>query len=70
MEITNKEQRYEVNKKGELVVGIPQVTSDRKRLVEELFSRFGWTYDILEEITPAHYHIKVSNENLNKSYTF
>lgn len=70
MEITSKEERYEVNSSGELVVGIPQVTSDRKKMVETLFSRFGWKYEVLSEITQAHYHIKVSNENLDKSYTF
>ncbi len=69
MEMT-KEQRYEVNSKGELVVGVPQVTTDRKKFVEQLFSRFGWKYELLSEITQAHYHIKVSNENLDKSYTF
>lgn len=65
-----KEQRYEVNNRGELVVGIPQVSNDRKSLVEQLFTRFGWTYELLSEISQAHYHIKVSNANLNKSYTF
>lgn len=65
-----KEQRYEVNNRGELVVGIPQVSNDRKLLVEQLFTRFGWTYELLTEISQAHYKIKVSNANLNKSYTF
>lgn len=63
------EERYEVNSKGELVIGEPKTTSDRKLLVEQLFSRFGWKYELLSEITQSHYHIKVSNENLNKSYT-
>jgi 3-methyladenine DNA glycosylase Tag len=51
MEITTKEERYEVNGRGELVVGIPQVTSNRKKLVENLFSQFGWKYELLSEIT-------------------
>lgn len=66
----SKEQRYEVNGKGELVVGFPVCPKERKKLVEQLFSRFGWNYELLEEITQAHYHIKVSNENLGKSYKF
>lgn len=69
MEMT-KEERYEVNNKGELVIGIPKVPADRKRLVEQLFSRFGWKYELLLEITQSHYYIKVTNENLDKSYTF
>ena len=69
MNMTN-EERYEINSKGELVVGTPKTTSDRKKLLENLFSRFGWKYEVLSEITQAHFYIKVSNENLGKSYTF
>ncbi len=66
----DKEQRYEVNRQGELVVGIPNVCTDRKLMLEKLFNRYGWTYEILSEITKAHYYVKVSNTNLDKSFTF
>lgn len=70
MEINNKEERYEVNSKGELVVGIPVVTGDRKKLLKDLFTRYGWEYEVLSEITQSHFHVKVRNNNLDKSYTF
>ncbi len=70
MEITNKEERYEINSKGELVVGVPKVVTDRKKMIESLFSRFGWKYELISEIAQSHYNIKVSNENLGKSYNF
>ena len=66
----DKEQRYEVNSNGELVVGVPKVCSNRKEIIEQLFSRFGWQYELLSEISQAHFHIKVTNTNLDKSYTF
>ena len=66
----DKEQRYEVNSKGELVIGVPKVCNNRKEIIEQLFSRFGWQYELLSEKSQAHFHVKVSNSNLNKSYTF
>lgn len=66
----DKEKRYEVNSNGELVVGVPQVCNNRKEIINQLFTRFGWQYELLSEITPAHFHVKVTNSNLNKSYTF
>lgn len=66
----DKEQRYEVDKFGRLVVDVPHTTTDRKALVEKLFSRFGWKYELLDEISQNHFYIKVSNDNLGKEYSF
>ena len=63
-------ERYEVNIGGELIVGEPVTASNRKLLVEQLFTRFGWQYELLEEISQTHYHIRLTNNNLNKSFVF
>ena len=55
-----RDERYEVNSKGELIIGTPVTlsTSQRKNMIKEMFSINGWRYTLLEEITSAHYHIK------------
>lgn len=66
----DKEQRFEVAQSGKLVIDIPHTTSDRKKLIEQLFSRFGWQYQLVNEISQNHYFIKVVNENMGKQYEF
>lgn len=39
-------------------------------MIEKMFSINGWKYTILQEITSAHYHIKLENENLGITKTF
>lgn len=67
-----RDERYEVNSKGELIIGTPVTlsTSQRKNMIKEMFSINGWRYTLLEEITSAHYHIKLENYNLDISNTF
>ena len=65
-----KNQRYEVNSKGELVIGEPNVCSNRKQMLEQLFTRNGWVYEVLSEVSGAHFHVKVSNSNLEKEFVF
>lgn len=61
-----RDERYEVNSQGSLVVGTPVTLtpSERKNMIENMFSINGWTYTLLEEITSAHYYIELKNENL------
>lgn len=67
----NRDERYEVNNLGELVVGNPTTLTpnEKKIMVEKLFTQNGWSYKLISEITPSHFKIKVSNKNLNKEYT-
>lgn len=64
-----KNERYEVNQAGQLVVGEPTTlsTSDRKSFIEKMFSINGWQYTLLEEISGSHFRIRLSNPNLNVS---
>lgn len=66
----DKEQRFEIDQSGKLVIDIPHTTSDRKKLIEQLFSRFGWQYQLINEISQNHYFVKVVNENMGKKYEF
>ena len=61
-----RDERYEVNDQGRIVVGIPETLtpSERKAMIERMFSINGWRYTLLNEITPAHFHIKLENDNL------
>ncbi|MCU6719482.1 AAA family ATPase [Porcipelethomonas ammoniilytica] len=61
-----RDERYEVNSQGSIVVGTPVTLtpSERKSMIENMFSINGWTYTLLEEITSAHYYIELKNENL------
>lgn len=67
-----RDERYEVNSAGKVVVGTPVTlsSSERKAMIEKMFSINGWKYTILQEITSAHYHIKLENTNLEISKTF
>lgn len=67
-----RDERYEVNSAGKVVVGTPVTlsSSERKAMIEKMFSINGWKYTILQEITSAHYHIKLENPNLEISKTF
>lgn len=64
-----KNERYEVNQAGQLVVGEPTTLSpsDRKGFIEKMFSINGWQYTLLEEISGSHFRIRLSNPNLNVS---
>lgn len=61
-----KDERWEVNSKGELVVGTPTTLtpSERRAMIEKLFSINGWNYTLTEEITSCHYLINLKNKNL------
>lgn len=61
-----RDERYEVNSQGSIVVGTPitLTPSEKKNMIEKMFSINGWTYTLLEEITSAHYYIELKNENL------
>ena len=67
-----RDERYEVNSQGKLEIGTPKTlsASDRKSMIAKMFSINGWKYTLLEEITPAHYCIKLDNDNLNISKIF
>lgn len=61
-----RDERYEVNAQGGLVVGKPETltSTERKRMLEKMFSVNGWKYTLLSEVSPAHFHIKLENENI------
>ena len=67
-----RDDRYEVNSQGEIVVGQPVTLSstEKKAMIEKMFSINGWEYTVLQEITSAHFHIKIENKNLKVSKTF
>ncbi|WP_337540432.1 AAA family ATPase [Suilimivivens sp.] len=67
-----RDERYEVSSDGRVVIGQPVTLSsqERKAMIEKMFSINGWKYTILEEITSAHYHIKLVNDNLGITKTF
>lgn len=62
----DREQRYEVNAAGELVTGRPVTLSqtERKEIIEKMFSVYGWTYTLVDEISNSHFLIELSNSNL------
>lgn len=67
-----RDERYEVSSDGRIVIGQPVTLTgkERKSMIEKMFSINGWKYTILQEITSAHYHIKLENENLGITKTF
>lgn len=66
----DRDERYEVNNLGELVVGNPTTftPTERKAMIERIFSQNGWSYELLSEETSAHFKIKLINTNLQKEY--
>ena len=67
-----RDERYEVSSDGRIVIGQPVTLTgkERKAMIEKMFSINGWKYTMLQEITSAHYHIKLENENLGITKTF
>ena len=65
-------KRYEIDNAGNMVEGEPNVLDSRQRcmLIEQMFSIGDWEYTELEEITSAHYHIRLRNKNLNVEQEF
>lgn len=61
-----REERYEVNSQGSVVVGVPVTLTalERKHMIEKMFSINGWRYTLLEQVTQAHYYIELKNDNL------
>ena len=59
-----RDERYEINSKGSIVVGTPVTltSSERKTMIEKMFSINGWKYTLVDEITPAHYYIALSKD--------
>lgn len=68
----DREERYEINSRGAIVTGIPVTltSSEKKEMIEKMFSINGWTYTLVDEITSAHYLIELKNENLNINKRF
>ena len=60
-----RDERYEVSSDGRIVIGQPVTLTgkERKAMIEKMFSINGWKYTILQEITSAHYHIKLETIN-------
>lgn len=67
-----RDERYEVNSKGEIVVGTPVTLtpSERKDLIQKMFSKNGWKYTVLQEISQSHFHIRLENNNLDFAKDF
>lgn len=61
-----RNERYEVNSVGEIVVGDSQTLTPRERdtLIEEMFSINGWEYTLVDRVSSNHYEIKLTNNNL------
>ena len=68
----DREQRYEVNAAGKLVIGEPVTLSqnEKKQMIEQMFSVHGWTYTIVQEISNSHFLIELSNSNLDITKRF
>ncbi|SHH44491.1 AAA family ATPase [Clostridium intestinale] len=66
-----RNERYEVDNLGQIVVGNPTTLTptEKKIMIEKVFSRNGWNYELLSEETSAHFKIKLVNSNLKKEYT-
>lgn len=67
-----RDERYEVNAQGSIVVGTPVTLtpSEKKSMIEKMFSINGWTYTLIDEVTSAHYYIELKNENLQIEKSF
>lgn len=63
-----RDERYEVDLSGKIVVGIPETlsTSDRKDALEKMFSINGWTYTVVSEVSASHYIVELNNDNLEE----
>ena len=61
-----RDEHYEVNSQGSIVVGTPVTLTplEKKNMIEKMFSINGWTYTLLKEVTSAHYYIELKNKNL------
>lgn len=61
-----RNERYEVDSHGEIVVGEPQTLTptERDTLIEEMFSINGWEYTLVNRVSRNHYEIKLTNNNL------
>lgn len=68
----DREQRYEVNSAGKLVIGEPVTLSqiEKKNIIEKMFAVYGWTYTVVEEISNSHFLIELSNSNLEITKQF
>lgn len=66
----NRDERYEVNNLGELEIGIPTTLSakEKKIMIENMFNRNGWNYELISEETNSHFKIKLVNNNIHKEY--
>lgn len=67
-----RDERYEVNSKGAVVVGTPVTltSNEKKDMIEKMFSINGWKYTLLEEVTSLHYYIELKNDNLQTEKRF
>ena len=63
----DRDERYEIDSNGSIVTGLPITlsASEKKEMIEKMFSINGWKYTLLEEVTSAHYFIELENKNLN-----
>lgn len=64
-----REERYEVDSAGRLVVGKPVTltTKERADIIIKMFSVYGWRFELLQKFTDTHWYIRLENENLNFS---
>ncbi len=64
--------RYEINNSGQLVEGLPRLLDDKtlRGIVEELFNRNGWKYELLSEKLSSGAEIALKNSNLQRKYVF
>lgn len=67
-----RDERYEVNGAGKLIVGTPctLTPTQRKELIQKMFSINGWNYSLIEEVSQSHFVIKLSNSNLEIEQEF
>lgn len=63
----NKDERYEIDSNGSMVTGLPEslTQAERKQIIREMFSINGWSYRLINEISPSHYLIELKNNSIN-----
>lgn len=64
------DKRYEVDNNGKMVEGIPELLEDKtlKGMIEKLFNRNGWSYEMLSEKLSPGAKIALKNSNLEKEH--
>lgn len=47
------------------MLDVPHTTTDRKTLIAQLFSRFGWQYELVNEISQNHFFVTMNTSDQN-----